>query len=71
MFFKVKYWCICKEQHSKHIYIYLTHAQFVYISFPQCNVYRDVQGGCLAFTHLYGYLNLLEFDKDGKFKAEI
>ncbi len=29
-----------------------------YISIPQCNVHKGVQGGCLAFTPLDGYLKL-------------
>ncbi len=28
--------------------------------FPQCNDHTEVQGGCLAFTPLDGYLKLWE-----------
>ncbi len=37
---------------------YVTLSKFVDCSFPQCNVYTSVQGGCLAFTPLDGYLKL-------------
>ncbi len=39
---------------------YLTLSKFVDSSFPQCNVHTDVQGGCLAFTHLDVYLKVCE-----------
>ncbi len=37
---------------------YVTISKFVNGSFPQCNVHTGVQGGCLAFTPLDGYLKL-------------
>ncbi len=39
---------------------YVTLSKFVDSSFPQCNVHTGVQGGCLAFTPLDGYLKLWE-----------
>ncbi len=36
----------------------MTLSKFVDSSFLQCNVYTCVQGGCLAFTSLDGYLKL-------------
>ncbi len=33
-------------------------SKFVDSSFPQCNVHRGVQGGCLAFTPSDGYRKL-------------
>ncbi len=39
---------------------YVALSKFVYSFFPQCNVHTGVQGGCLAFTPLIGYLKLLE-----------
>ncbi len=39
---------------------YATLSKFVDSSFPQCNVHTAVQGGCLAFTPLDGYLKLWE-----------
>ncbi len=37
---------------------YVTLSKFVDSSFQQCNVHTGVQGGCLAFTPLDGYLKL-------------
>ncbi len=37
---------------------YVALPKFVDSSFPQCNVDTGVQGGCLAFTPLDGYLKL-------------
>ncbi len=37
---------------------YVTFSKFVNRSFPQRNVHTGVQGGCLAFTPLDGYLKL-------------
>ncbi len=34
----------------------MTLSKFVDSSFPQCNVHTSVQGGCLVFTLLDGYL---------------
>ncbi len=39
---------------------YVTLSKFIDSSFPQCNVHTGVQGGCLAFTPLDGYLKLWE-----------
>ncbi len=38
----------------------MTLSKFVDSSFPQCNVHTGVQGGCLVFTPLDGYLKLSE-----------
>ncbi len=35
---------------------YMAISKFVDSSFPQCNVYTGVQGGCLAFTP-FGWLS--------------
>ncbi len=35
---------------------------FVNISFPQCNVYTGIQGGCLTFTPMDDYLNSATYD---------
>ncbi len=40
---------------------YWTLFKYVYFSFLQCTIYTGVQGGCLTFTPLDGYLNLQEF----------
>ncbi len=40
---------------------YVTLSKFVNSSFPQCNVHTGVQGGCLAFPPLDGYLKLYVF----------
>ncbi len=37
---------------------YVTLSKFVDSSFPQYNVHTCVQGGCLAFTPMDGYLKL-------------
>ncbi len=37
---------------------YVTLSKFVDSYFSQCNVHTGVQGGCLAFTPLGGYLKL-------------
>ncbi len=37
---------------------YVALSKFVDSSFPQYNVHTGVQGGCLAFTLLNGYLKL-------------
>ncbi len=37
---------------------YVALSKFVDSSFPQYNVHTGVQGGCLAFTPLDGYLKL-------------
>ncbi len=37
---------------------YVALSKFVDRSFPQCNIHTGVQGGCLAFTPLDGYLKL-------------
>ncbi len=37
---------------------YVALSKFVDSSFPQCNVHTGVQGECLAFPPLDGYLNL-------------
>ncbi len=39
---------------------YVTLSKFVDSSFPQCNVHTGVQGLCLAFTPLDGYLKMWE-----------
>ncbi len=39
---------------------YVTLSKVVDSSFPQCNGHTGVQGGCLAFTPLDGYLKLWE-----------
>ncbi len=41
-----------------YLIYYVTLSKFVDSAFPQCNVHTDVQGGCLAFTPLDGYLKL-------------
>ncbi len=37
---------------------HVTLSKFVNSSFPQCNVHTGVQGECLAFTPLGGYLTV-------------
>ncbi len=37
---------------------YVALSKFVDSSLPQCNVHTGVQGGCLAFKPLDGYLKL-------------
>ncbi len=39
---------------------YVALSKFVDSSFPQCNVHKGVQGRCLTFTSLDGYLKLWE-----------
>ncbi len=39
---------------------YVTLSKVVNSSFPECNIHTGVQGGCLAFTPLDGYLKLCE-----------
>ncbi len=39
---------------------YVALSKFVDSSFPQYNVHTGIQGGCLAFTPLDGYLKLWE-----------
>ncbi len=41
---------------------YVALSKFVDSSFSQCNVHTGVQGGCLAFTLLDGYLKLWELN---------
>ncbi len=40
---------------------YVAFSKFVDSSFPQCNVHKGVQGGCLAFTHLDVRIGQLPF----------
>ncbi len=61
--FKVKI-KVYLENNNKDMIIsfiyYATLSKFDDSSFPQCNVHTSVQGGCLAFTPLDGYLKLWE-----------